>query len=816
MTDVFISYAHADRERIEKLARALEVGGLTVWWDRRIDPGAEFAKDIERALAAAKVVIVAWSAAGNDSPWVRDEANFARRKGALIPIRLDANEPPLGFQQFQAFDFSRWRGDAGAEEFATLLSSLRRRIAGETAPFEPAPARPRGVLARLRRRPAPALAAVALGVVVLLSAVFVARGPFGTRSADAPGEASEAQGAEAVAKDARVGLAVLPFTNLSADPEQEYFADGLTEELLNWLGNVEGLKVPGRTSSFQFRGKSEDLRLIGERLSVDYLLEGSVRRSGEALRITAQLIEAKTGYHLWSETYDRKLTDLFAIQAELANRVVTDLLGKIPETGVSNPAAVGDVDPRAHALYLEGRALFSPRQWDKAYEKFRDAVAVDPRHAFAQAYIAILAANYKANASQLPGNPDLDAIAARALAEAVRLKPQAADVLVAQGWVAEAAATQFYGPAPAAATAFYERAVRANPRHVEALHSLARSAKSVEQATELYERVLDIDPAHTSARNNLINLYVALGERAQAISLARQALAMPDSRFSAALAGRKLGDLELTGEALFRDWDATGGDGRWLIASTLLDLSAVDEARFLFARETAKAAQPAWRQMARINIAVLDRDDEASLRAAEEMHRLEEPPIWSSWTLATALIRSGDPQRAYEVLVAQRPDLASGKPQVVGAPAGCDLVDQELLAAAHALQRLGRRDDARTLWKSLLAAYEASGGSAASWGDHLTLALVHANLGDRAAAVREFRAAYDAGFRYLWTYDCFDCVLDGFSSENGLFAELAAIPENAVLIEKIKAENAKTLEQFNKQYGVLDKVRAMMAADAGR
>jgi TolB-like protein/Tfp pilus assembly protein PilF len=612
-----------------------------------------------------------------------------------------------------------------------------------------------------------------------------------------------------LAKDARIGLGVLPFTNLSSDPEQEHFVDGLTEELLNWLGNVEGLRVPGRTSSFQFKGKAEDMRTIAATLGVDYLLEGSVRRSGDALRITAQLIEAKAGSHLWSETYDRKLADIFAIQDEIARIVVTELLGKIPETGAANPAAVGDVDPKAHELYLEGRALLTLRQWENAYVKFRDAVAVDPRHALAQAYLAVIASHAHANAYPLPGDPDRDAVATKALAEAVRLKPEAADVLFAQGWVVEAGATGFSGPAPAAATALYERAVRINPRHIEALHALARGSGE-EKAIENYERILAMDPAHHAALGNLAAHYLASGDRAKAAELARRALTVaPDARFAPAITAKQLGDMELLGEALFADWDAIERDvtGRWMRAETLANLGAVDEAAFLFARETARQ-DSSWPQLMHVYAAVLRRDAKAELAAARELHGLEPAPGFSAWRLAQALLNSGEPGPAYDALVAGRPDIASGKPP------WAEFNDFELLAAAQALHLAGRRDDARAVWGAALTALKSE-PAPIIWVRHLELSLLHANLGDRPASIREFRAAYDAGFRYLWSaHGCGGCVYDGFSSDNGLFAALAAIPENAALIEKIKAENAATLEAFNRRYGVLDKVRALMAAEA--
>jgi TolB-like protein len=815
--DIFISYAREDRDRIERLAAAIEAEGIGVWWDRDIAGGAEFTKETEARLDAAKAVLVAWSAASVESTWVCDEATVGRERGNLVPVVIDAVAPRLGFRSFQTIDLAGWRGDRSAPEFADLVRVLKARVSGEAPP--PVLRRAPTIAARWRRHRLPIMTAAALVVMTVAALLIAPR--LTTTPAPAASTADESLPPAATPEEG-VGLGVLPFTNLSADPEQEHFADGLTEEILNWLGNVEGLKVPGRTSSFQFKGKAADLRAIGRALGVQYVLEGSVRRSGDSLRITAQLIDASTGYHRWSQAYDRKMADIFAIQDEIARVVVTELLGKIPETGVANPAAVGEIDPRAHELYLAGRALYSRRDVLKAYEKFRAATAVDARHAFAQTYLAVIAANVKANGGSIPGEPDLDAAATRALAEAVRLRPEAADVVFAQGWVAEHRSGAVPGSqiTDQAIVALYERAVKANPRHVEALHALTRAAKSEEAKIQLYERVLDIDPAHWAARNNLIRLYTERGDRTQAISVARQSLtAAPGaSRFSAALAGRQLGEKNLTGDALFADWDAVerGLFERFIRASVLAELGAFDEARFLFAREIDKAAEEAgWPQMARIDIAVLDGNNESGLAAAEEMHRLAEPPPWASWTLATALIRSGDPQRAYDVIIARRPDLASGKPEAIVLSVGNDLPDSELLVAAHALHLLGRQEEARALWSALLDAVKAAGQQ--SWAAHLSLSLLSANLGDRSAAIKEFKAAHEAGFRHLRSYESFDCVLDGFYAENGLFAELVKIPEVAGIVKKIESENAETLEEFNRKYGILDRVRSMMAtADAVR
>ena len=821
MSDIFISHAREDQERIDRLAAALEGAGFSIWWDRRIDAGTEFSKDIEERLTAAKVVIVAWSAVGNASTWVRDEASFALNTGKLLPIRLDTSNPPLGFQQFHAFNFAKWRGDPAAEEFSMLVASLRRRIEGEATGAGPAPPPAQGFARFAALVPRPAVLA---GVAVLIGLIAVTLLMF-LRPASAPSsppEAGEAatRGANAetgsnlaAAKNAGVGLVVIPFLNLSSDPEQEHFADGLTEELLNWLGNVEGLRVPGRMTSFQFKGKAEDLRAVGAALGVSYVLEGSVRRSGEKLRITAQLIDAKSGNHLWSEAYDRTLDDIFAIQDEIARIVVTELLGKIPETGAANPAAIGDVNPKAHELYLEGRALEARNGLDAGFPKFQAAVATDPRHFLAQARIAVIAAFAQATANGLPGlEIDKTATADEALAAAVRLNPKSADVLFAQGAVAQWRSGEWRRITNPAVIDYYQRAVRANPRHVGALNALVWvESNSVERRIELLERVLEIDPADARARFGLIMAHVERGDRDKALIAGRQSLAFGSdvSENPPTLAGWLLGDMALVGAALFSDFEASEGSSRarWSRASLLTSLGALEEARFLWERETT-ADYPPMTDLARYFLAVLEQNPKAALSAAEEAHGFKAAPFDSTLVLAVALIGAGNPGRAYDVLLETRPDLAN--PNAKDIVAG-DMRHIDLVLAAHALDLMGRRVDARALWRAALAVAEAK--PAFTWEEHLERALLHDKLGNKEAAIRSFRAAYDAGFRYPWSYFCSYCVGDGFYNEHGLYAELLKHPEIAALVDEIEAENARTLADFNKKYGILDHVREMMAAE---
>jgi TolB-like protein/tetratricopeptide (TPR) repeat protein len=183
-------------------------------------------------------------------------------------------------------------------------------------------------------------------------------------------------------------MAVLPFVNMSGDPDNEYFSDGLTEELLNALVRIGGLKVTGRTSSFAFKGRNVDMREIGQELNVANLLEGSVRKAGSQVRVTAQLVKASDGYHLWSETFDRRLDDIFAIQQEIANKVTESLhvtlLGEDGASARSSPET--ERNPKAYEEYLRGMYIWQREpdvqgSLDQARERFEASLAIDDQYA---------------------------------------------------------------------------------------------------------------------------------------------------------------------------------------------------------------------------------------------------------------------------------------------------------------------------------------------------------------------------------------------------------------------------------------------------
>ena len=198
-------------------------------------------------------------------------------------------------------------------------------------------------------------------------------------------QALEDASKSAAAQPHAASIAVLPFTNLSADKENEYFSDGLAEEILNALGAVPGLRVIARSSAFAFKGRQEDVRTIGKALSVEHVLEGSVRKAGSRIRVTAQLVEVRNASQVWSERYDRQLDDVFAIQDEIAQSIVSTLKVRLAETGQPLVKRYTS-NLEAHNLYLRGSFhlyRMTPDDQSKGRHYLESAVAAEPRHAFA-------------------------------------------------------------------------------------------------------------------------------------------------------------------------------------------------------------------------------------------------------------------------------------------------------------------------------------------------------------------------------------------------------------------------------------------------
>ncbi len=365
MPDIFLSYSRDDQATARRFAEGFERAGLSVWWDQTLNAGEDYDEVTEKALEGARAVVVLWSRKSVASRWVRAEATQADRSGTLVPAMIEPCKRPIMFELKQTADLSAWNGDSSDKSWQAYLASVRRLVEKVgTGASSPIPALP--VTARSRRI-SPGW--VAAGVAVLLAAAL----GLWMQGRNDPEAVAVTGTAEPVS------LAVLPFVNMSSDPEQEYFSDGLTEEVLNHLAQIKDLRVTGRTSSFSFKGKNEDLREIGRKLGVANILEGSVRRSGDRLRITAQLIDSRDGAHLWSQTFERNQSEIFALQDEVARSVASALrVTLVADTRVE--AGSNTANPDAYDKYLRAMALRSSGQQgiQRAAQLLREAVALDP------------------------------------------------------------------------------------------------------------------------------------------------------------------------------------------------------------------------------------------------------------------------------------------------------------------------------------------------------------------------------------------------------------------------------------------------------
>jgi TolB-like protein/lipoprotein NlpI len=293
-------------------------------------------------------------------------------------------------------------------------------------------------------------------------------------------------------------IAVLPFVNMSDEKSNEFFSDGISEELLNLLAKIPQLQVTARTSSFAFKGKEIGITEVARQLHVAHVLEGSVRKSGNAVRITAQLINAATDTHLWSQTYDRKLDDIFAIQDEIAADVVKQL--KVTLLGAAPKART--TDPEAYALYLQAKQLgwqFTAEAFKQSDALYRKALAIDPRYAPAWAGLSSNFANETGQA--LLSNKEGHAQAREAATKALAIDPDYAPAHARLGWIAMTADNDLAGAAQ-----HFNSALALDPSDLDVLRNsatLLQSLGRLDEALALSEAVVRRDPVNVSAIYNL-------------------------------------------------------------------------------------------------------------------------------------------------------------------------------------------------------------------------------------------------------------------------------------------------------------------------
>jgi adenylate cyclase len=396
----------------------------------------------------------------------------------------------------------------------------------------------------------------------------------------------------------RHSIAVLPFVNMSGDPENEYFSDGIAEEILNLLTKLPQLKVSSRTSSFVFKGKEASIPTVARELHVGSVLEGSVRRAGNHVRISAQLIDTASDSHLWSETYDRELKDVFAIQDDIARSIAEALrvtLGPRERRALQTSATA---NPQAYDYYLRGRRYFYAmrrRDFLHAIRMYEHAIEADPTYAMAYAGLADA---YSFLYRYTDANPDNAGRADRASARAIELDPDCAEAQAARG------TALFMSGQHAEAEKYFETAILLNPHLWEPYFFYGRAcmaAGKTEKAAHLFQQASDLNPADYQSPSFLAQAYEALGRHeaaakavARSMEIVEHHLLMdPDDSRALSLGAANLAEqgereraLEWTARVLELDGDAAAV--QYNAACTYAVLGETDRALDLLERAVAQ------------------------------------------------------------------------------------------------------------------------------------------------------------------------------------------------------------------------------------
>jgi adenylate cyclase len=469
MADVFVSYSRSDRTRVAPLVAAIKAKGWSVWWDPSIAAGQQFDDQIEAELLAASAVLVVWTPTSVVSRWVRGEARDAADRDILVPARFDNARLPIDARAIQTTDLDDWGEDPASAPFQDLLRSL-------TAVIE-------------RQRASKVVTPVA---------------------------------ATPAAGNSRVAICVLPFVNMSGDQEQEYFSDGITEDIITDLSKVSALAVVSRNSAFMYKGKNVDVTKVARELRVGHVLEGSVRKAGGRVRITAQLVDGSSNDHVWAERYDRDLNDIFSLQDEISEAIVSALKFKLLPNEKKAIEQRGTDNVEAYNLYLMARQSYvtgydsDPRRAEAIIRLCSRATEIDPQYSRAWALLAIGQMILRFDHGK--NSDDGLASAERALA---------LDANLAEAHAVKAKILAEHGRHDEAATEI-NIALRLNPESYEVNRAAAYlrfRQQRINEAIGYYEKSMSLMETDLNSGSMLLTCYNAVGNSQAALRTARVTLA---------------------------------------------------------------------------------------------------------------------------------------------------------------------------------------------------------------------------------------------------------------------------------------------------
>jgi TolB-like protein/tetratricopeptide (TPR) repeat protein len=501
MSDVFISYAHSTAREARAAADTLRGLGYTVWLDDDLPTNRAFTHAIQEELTKAKAALVIWSADAAESEWVLSEANRARETRKLVQVCVDGARLPMPFDQIQCADLAGWSGEGEHPAWGKVAASIADLVRG-----------------RAQTR----------------AALVVPAAP------------------------AEPLLAVLAFDNLSGDPETAYFSDGVSEEILQTVARAADLKVIGRTSSFQLRGADKAVRKVVADLKATHILDGSVRRSGSKVRVAANLIECESQTTLWSDRYDRNLTDAFVLWDEIAASVAAAL-----KTAFAKSPPPPPIDPTVLDLFLRARYGAAAAGFEEARRRvtmLEEVVSRAPAFARGWASLALLRATtlrvYRAEAVAAGMTRDQVVEAAET---ALRLDPHMGLAYQALGWLEPFAA---YGEREA----LNEKALGAASNDAWVLGQMGSFCSVVgrlEEALAFTRRAQELDPLAPDLTNQLgvfLTLEGRVGEAGRLFdaAVARWPEAVGLAGNGMQLAGWRRDRAKL--EGLIRTWSAAAAD----------------------------------------------------------------------------------------------------------------------------------------------------------------------------------------------------------------------------------------------------------------
>ena len=557
MTDpgraVFLSYASQDAEAAQKIYEALRAGGIEVFLDQsELRGGDAWDQKIRHEIhdCALFIPLVSQHTQERLEGYFRHEwklaiertHHMAEQMPFLVPVVVDGTGDREAFVP-DAFRALQWTRLPGGETPPAFVERIKRLLSPELSPMSAvsgaAPALREPVRATRRSKPV-LLAAVAVVVFAALAYLFadkfwISKHPTPSPAAFAPSPHS---------------IAVLPFVNLSGDKEQEYFSDGLTEELLNSLAEINELQVAARTSAFSFKGTNADIGTIARKLNVGAVLEGSVRRSANTIRITAQLINAVTGFHLWSKTYDRDLGDVLKLQTEIATAVagalkvtlLGDVAAKVELGGTRNPAAFD--------AYLRGAKAYSSVRDTKdlpaAIAAYTEAIRLDPHYALAFAGRSFALSTYAGEAETVAAAREGFDKAQADARQALALAPDLALGHLAMAAVSENGALDF-----TQANDEYERALALAPGNAQVLRfsgGFAAYMGHFDAGVAAARRAVVLDPLARQSHSELGRALYTARRYEETVSAFAEVISLdPDYKASygyRGLAYYGLGDLE--------------------------------------------------------------------------------------------------------------------------------------------------------------------------------------------------------------------------------------------------------------------------------